>query len=751
MFGLSEEIQTYYHEKFVNGNWLDEIDVRDFIQKNYAPYLGDSSFLSRPTKKTLNLWKEICKIREEERKKGIIDAETSIPSSINAYPPAYINKRLEAIVGLQTDKLLKRAIMLNGGWLFAKRSLESFHYKMNSKTETIFKKYRKTHHDAVSDIYSDEMRKAKKSGILAELPDSYGRGRIIGDYRRLALYGTRRLIEEKKKQRDSLKFDMSTNVSASIRLKEELSEQIKALNELKLMASGYGFDVSTPASNAQEAVQWVYFAYLAAVKEQNGSAMPLGRISSFLDIYIERDIRRNILTETEAQELIDHLIMKLRIIRFLRPPEYNALFSGDPIWITECIGGMGIDGRTLVSKTSFRILQTLYNLGPDLEPNITVLWSKRLPENFKLFCAQVSLETSSIQYENDDLMRVEFGDDYGIASSVSAMRLGKETQFFGARINIAKALLYAINGGKDEISYEQIAPQIAPITNDYIHYEELEPKFHFIMNWLAKLYVNTLNSIHYMHDKYNYERLQMAFLDCNVQRILSCGVAGLSSAIDSLSAIKYAKVKVIRNKEGLAVDYIVEGSYPAFGDNDEKSNRIAYNLVKQFMNKLRQQKRYRNAKIRQSILTIASHVVYGKTTGSAPDGRKSGEPLAPGGNPMHKCEGKSAKASMSSITKIPYNHAMDGISYTFSIVPKVFGVGSDKYKNISNLLEEFFEECGQDISINVFDLSVLTHAMKYPKKYPQLIIRASGRALNFTRLIKEEQMDIINRSFYQKL
>ena len=610
---------------FNEGNWVKEIDVRDFIQKNYAPYEGDDSFLAGPTKRTLKLWDEVIELTKLEREKGILDAETKIPSSITSHGPGYLDKELEQIVGFQTDKPLKRGIMPFGGIRVVEKALDSYGYELDPVTKEIFKSYRKTHNDGVFDAYTEEMRKARRTGIITGLPDAYGRGRIIGDYRRVALYGVDKLIEEKQDEKRQLAMEHME--SQIIRIREEISEQIKALNELKEMAQNYGFDISKPANNTKEAIQWTYFAYLAAIKEQDGAAMSLGRVSTFFDIYIERDLKEGVITEEEAQELIDHFVMKLRMVRFLRTPAYNDLFSGDPTWVTEAIGGMGLDGRTLVTKSSFRMLHTLNNLGPAPEPNLTVLWSTKLPENFKKFCAKTSINTSSIQYENDDLMRRWYGDDYGIACCVSAMKIGKQMQFFGARANLAKALLYAINGGKDEISGEQIAPQFAPITSEYLDYDEVMSKFDQIMDWLSLLYINTLNIIHYMHDKYAYERVQMALHDMDILRTSACGVAGLSVVADSLSAIKYSKVKVIRNEKGLAVDYEVEGDYPAFGNNDDRVDSIAYSIVKNFMNKLRKHKTYRDSIPTLSILTITSNVVYGKKTGSTPDGRKAGEPL----------------------------------------------------------------------------------------------------------------------------
>jgi formate C-acetyltransferase len=734
---------------FKEGKWTKEIDVRDFIQRNYKPYEGDENFLAPATERTKKLWNKVMELMKEERKKGILDAETKVVSTITSHGPGYIDKDLEQIVGVQTDKPLKRGIMPFGGLRVVKKALKAYGYELDKQTEEIFLKYRKTHNDGVFHAYTDEMRKARSSGIITGLPDAYGRGRIIGDYRRVALYGVDRLIEGKMEEKKQLEMDYME--SPIVRLREEITEQIKALKELKEMAKMYGFDISRPAVNAKEAVQWTYFAYLAAIKEQDGAAMSLGRVSTFLDIYIERDLENRTLTEEEAQELMDHFVMKLRMVRFLRTPEYNELFSGDPTWVTEVIGGMGIDGRTLVTKNSFRILHTLYNLGPAPEPNLTVLWSTKLPESFKKYCAKVSIDTSSIQYENDDLMRQWYGDDYGIACCVSAMKIGKQMQFFGARANLAKALLYAINGGKDEKSGEQVGPKFAPITSEYLEYDEVIERFDQVMDWLAQLYINTLNIIHYMHDKYAYEKLQMALHDKDVLRTSACGIAGLSVVADSLSAIKHSKVKVIRNEEGLAIDYEVEGDYPAFGNNDERVDEIASDLVKSFMNKLRKHKTYRDSIPTLSILTITSNVVYGKKTGSTPDGRKAGEPFAPGANPMHGRDKKGAIASMSSVAKLPYEHSEDGISYTFSIVPKVLGKDKDeRANNLVGILDGYFHDTGHHINVNVLDKETLMDAMDHPEKYPQLTIRVSGYAVNFIKLTREQQLDVIKRTFHER-
>ncbi|MGO1371542.1 MAG: formate C-acetyltransferase, partial [Senegalia sp. (in: firmicutes)] len=716
----------------------------------YTPYTKDDSFLQGATENTLKLWNKVSEFMEEERKKGILDADTKIISTIISHNAGYIDKDLERIVGLQTEKPLKRAIMPFGGIRVVKGSLDAYGYELDSETSAIFDKgYRKTHNDGVFDAYTDEMRRARRSGIITGLPDAYGRGRIIGDYRRVALYGVDRLISEKEEEK--LQLDMDYMSADVVRLREEISEQIYALNELKEMAEKYGFDISKPAKNSLQAVQWTYFAYLGAVKEQNGAAMSLGRVSTFFDIYFERDLKNETITEKEIQEIMDHFVMKLRMVRFLRTPSYDELFSGDPTWVTEVIGGMGIDGRTLVTKSSFRVLHTLYNIGAAPEPNLTVLWSEKLPDNFKRFVTKVSIDTSSIQYENDDLMRETYGDDYGIACCVSAMKIGKQMQFFGARANLAKALLYAINGGKDEKSGDQIGPRFEPITSEYLDYNEVSEKFNLVMDWLSRLYINTLNIIHYMHDKYSYERIQMALHDKEVLRTSACGIAGLSVVADSLSAIKHSKVKVIRNEEGLAVDYEIDGVYPAFGNNDDNVDQIATSIVKDFMNKLRKHKTYRNSIPTLSILTITSNVVYGKKTGSTPDGRKSGDPFAPGANPMHGRDTNGAIASMASVAKIPYEHSEDGISYTFSIVPKALGkTMDDRTNNLSGLLDGYFHDKGHHINVNVFDKETLLDAMTRPEKYPQLTIRVSGYAVNFIKLTREQQLDVINRTFHER-
>ena len=656
---------------FVGGKWQSEINVRDFIQKNYTPYDGDSSFLAGPTEATTKLWQECCELFKKERENGgVLDMDTKIVSTITSHGAGYIDKSLEKIVGVQTDKPLKRSLQPFGGIRMAETSCKSYGYEVDPEVTEIFTKYRKTHNQGVFDVYTPEMRKARHAAILTGLPDAYGRGRIIGDYRRVALYGIDRLIEDKKEQHASLDGEMTPD---KIQLKEEISEQIRALQEMKELGQAYGFDISQPAKNAQEAIQWLYFGYLSAVKEQNGAAMSIGRTSTFLDIFIEREVRIGVITEEQAQEMIDHFIMKLRLVKFARTPEYNSLFSGDPTWVTESIGGVGIDGRHMVTKNSFRYLHTLENLGTAPEPNLTVLWSKRLPHNFKQYAAHISITTSSIQYENDDMMRVTHGDDYAIACCVSSMVVGKEMQFFGARANLAKCLLYAINGGVDERLKEQIGPKYRPITSEYLDFDEVMSRYEDMMEWLAGLYVNTLNCIHYMHDKYCYERSQMALHDRDVKRYFATGIAGLSVVADSLSAIKYAKVKAIRDEDGIVVDYEVEGDYPKYGNNDDRVDQFAVDIVKKFMNMIRKHYTYRNSIPTMSILTITSNVVYGKKTGNTPDGRKAGVPLAPGANPMHGRDSHGAVASLASVAKLPFNDAQDGISNTFSIIPNALG------------------------------------------------------------------------------
>lgn len=668
---LSLDKKVYPATDFVSGKWQQEINVRDFIQKNYTPYEGDASFLAEPTKATTKLWQECCDLLKKERDNGgVLDMDTKVVSTITSHSAGYIDKSLETIVGLQTDAPLKRSMQPFGGIRMAETSCKSYGYEVDPEVSEIFTKYRKTHNQGVFDVYTPEMKAARHSAIITGLPDAYGRGRIIGDYRRVALYGINRLIEDKQEQFKSLEGEMTSD---RIQLREEIADQIKALKEMIELGKIYGFDISQPARNAKEAVQWLYFGYLSAVKEQNGAAMSIGRTSTFLDIYIERDLKEGVLTEAEAQELIDHFIMKLRLVKFARTPEYNELFSGDPTWVTESIGGMGIDGRTLVTKNSFRYLHTLENLGTAPEPNLTVLWSKRLPHNFKQYCAHISITTSSIQYENDDMMRVTHGDDYAIACCVSSMVVGKEMQFFGARANLAKCLLYAINGGIDERLKTQVGPKYRPITSEYLNYDEVMDKYNDMMEWLAGLYVNTLNVIHYMHDKYCYEKAQMALHDRDVKRYFATGIAGLSVVADSLSAIKYAKVKAIRDDDGIVVDYEVEGDYPKYGNNDDRVDQIAVDLVRNFMSKIRKHYTYRNSIPTMSILTITSNVVYGKKTGNTPDGRKAGIPLAPGANPMHGRDLNGAAASLASVAKLPFNDAQDGISNTFSIIPNALG------------------------------------------------------------------------------
>ncbi len=736
---------------FKTGRWTKEINVREFIQLNYSPYEGNDFFLAGATENTKKLWDEAMVLFKKERENGgTLDVDTKTVSGIAAYAPGYLDKELETIVGLQTDAPLKRAVMPYGGIKMVENSCEAFGYELDPEIKDIFTKYRKTHNQGVFDVYTPEMRAARKSGIITGLPDAYGRGRIIGDYRRVALYGVDALIEDKNEQKKSL--EVSCMDEEVIRLREEITEQISALNELKKMAESYGFDISKPATNSKEAVQWLYFGYLGAVKDQNGAAMSLGRTSTFLDIYFERDLKAGIVTEEELQEYMDHFVMKLRMVKFLRTPDYNNLFSGDPTWVTECIGGMGIDGRTLVTKNSFRMLNTLYTLGPSPDPNLTVLWSTKLPQGFKDFCSKVSIDTSSVQYENDDLMRAYWGDDYGIACCVSAMRIGKQMQFFGARVNLAKTLLYAINGGVDEKSGVQVGPRFEPITSEYLDYDEVMSKFEPFTDWLATLYVNTLNVIHYMHDKYSYEALEMALHDRDIFRTMACGMAGLSVCADSLSAIKNAKVKTIRNEQGIAVDFEIEGDYPKYGNNDDRVDSIAVELVESFMNKIRKNKTYRNSYPTQSILTITSNVVYGKKTGNTPDGRRAGAPFAPGANPMHGRDTNGALASLSSVAKLPYEHAQDGISNTFSIVPGALGKDmTERINNLSAMMDGYFAQNAHHLNVNVFDRATLEDAMEHPEEYPQLTIRVSGYAVNFIKLTKEQQLDVINRTFHGKM
>jgi formate C-acetyltransferase len=732
--------------------WKKNIDVRNFVQENYDEYTGDHKFLEGPTEDSKNIWEELSEMFKKENKDGVYDAETKIPSQIDAYGPGYINKKLEKIVGLQTDAPLKRAIFPNGGLRMVKQALDAYGYDLDKNTEEIYVKYRKSHNDGVFSAYTKEIRDCRRSGIVTGLPDAYGRGRIIGDYRRVALYGVDYLIEEKENVLNE-KYDKYEMDEKLINQREEFTEQIHAFKALKRMAEAYGFDISKPAKNALEAVQWTYFAYLASVKEQNGAAMSLGRVSTFLDIYIKRDMEEGNLTEKEAQELIDQFVIKLRIVRFLRTPSYNDLFSGDPTWVTESLGGMGVDGRSLVTKTSYRFLNTLYNLGPAPEPNMTILWSEKLPENWKKYCTKVSIDTSALQYENDDLMRCDFGDDYGIACCVSPMKLGKQMQFFGARVNLPKALLYAINGGIDEITGAQVAPKYEPITSEYLDYEEVKEKFQNMLKWLAGVYVKALNVIHYMHDKYSYEAIQMALHDPEVIRTEAFGIAGLSIIADSLAAIKNAKVKPIRNKNGIAIDFEIEGEYVPFGNNEDETDQIAIDTVRYFMDELRKHKMYRDAIPTQSILTITSNVVYGKKTGSTPDGRKSGEPFAPGANPMHGRDKRGALASLSSVAKLPFEDANDGISYTFAITPSTLGKTDDeRQENLISLLDGYFTpDGGQHLNVNVFKRELLEDAMEHPEEYPQLTIRVSGYAVNFVKLTREQQLDVIKRTISSKI
>ena len=731
--------------------WKEEVNVRDFIQENYTLYEGDDSFLAGPTEATKALWAQVMDLNKQEREAGgVLDMDTKVVSTITSHGPGYLNKDLETVVGFQTEKPFKRSLQPFGGIRMSEQSAEAYGFKIDEEISRIFRDWRKTHNQGVFDAYTPEMRAARKSGVITGLPDAYGRGRIIGDYRRVALYGVDRLIAEK--QKDFANIGDGTMSDDVIRLREEVSEQYRALLELKELGNIYGFDISKPASNAREAFQWLYLGYLAAIKEQNGAAMSLGRTSTFLDIYVQRDLENGTLTEEQAQELVDHFVMKLRLVKFARTPEYNALFSGDPTWVTESIAGVGEDGRPLVTKNSFRFLHTLVNLGPAPEPNLTVLWSTRLPENFKLFAAKTSIQTSAIQYENDDVMRPEWGDDYGIACCVSAMRIGKQMQFFGARANLAKTLLYAINGGIDEKSKAQVGPKYQPITSEYLDYEEVMAKYNDMMEWICGLYLNTLNIIHYMHDKYSYERIEMALHDTEILRTMATGIAGFSVAVDSLSAIKYAKVKTIRDEDGVVVDYEVEGDFPKYGNNDDRTDEIAIWLLKEFMTKVKKHKTYRNAKHTTSILTITSNVVYGKKTGNTPDGRRAGEPFAPGANPMHGRDTHGALASLSSVAKVPYKYALDGISNTFSIIPKALGRELDvQEENLVSMLDGYASKGGHHLNINVFNRDTLLDAMEHPEEYPQLTIRVSGYAVNFIKLTREQQLDVINRTMHESM
>ena len=736
---------------FKEGRWQKHIDVRDFIQKNYTPYEGDDSFLVGPTEKTKKLWDEVIDLYKKERENGgVLDISCDVASTITSHEAGYIDKDLEEIVGLQTDAPLKRAIMPEGGIRIVEKSCAAYNRKVGDKIEDIYHNYRRTHNDGVFAVYTPEIRAARSSHLVTGLPDGYGRGRIIGDYRRVALYGIDALIEDKKEQ---YALTTANNITEDIiREREEIHDQIKALEDLKVMASKYGYDISKPAKNAKEAIQWLYFGYLGAIKQQNGAAMSIGRTSTFIDIYIEKDLKNGTLTEETAQELMDHFVMKLRLVRFLRTPEYDELFSGDPVWVTESIGGMGIDGRTLVTKNSFRVLHTLTTLGPSPEPNLTVLWSTRFPQGFKDFCSKMSIKTSAIQYENDDLMRDYWGDDYGIACCVSAMRIGKQMQFFGARANLAKTLTYAINGGRDEMSGKQVTPKFAPVTSEYLDYDDVWEKFDNMMDYVARIYMNALNIIHYMHDKYAYESLEMALHDKDILRTMACGIAGLSIVADSFSAMKYAKVKVIRDETGLAVDYKIEGDFPKYGNDDDRVDSIAVKIVETFMNKLRKQPTYRNAKPTMSILTITSNVVYGKATGNTPDGRRAGTPFGPGANPVHGRDTEGAVAVLNTMAKLPYAYSEDGISYTFAITPSTLGhTEKERIKNLTSLLDGYFVQNPHHVNVNVFDRSLLQDAMDHPEKYPQLTIRVSGYAVNFTKLTREQQLDVINRTIHERI
>ncbi|MFM9442441.1 formate C-acetyltransferase [Streptomyces acidiscabies] len=735
---------------FEGSGWRQRIDVRDFIQANYTPYEGDASFLAGPTDRTRAVWEKVSALFPEERARGVLDVDTATPSTITSHAPGWIDRDRELIVGLQTDAPLKRAIMPNGGLRMVESGLRAYGYEPDPFVTKVFGTYRKTHNDGVFDAYTPEMRAARRAGVITGLPDAYGRGRIIGDYRRVALYGTDRLTEAKKAERALL--DARPSSPDVIRDREELAEQIRALGELTTMAASYGCDVSRPAATAHEAVQWLYLGYLAAVKEQNGAAMSLGRTSTFLDVYLQRDLADGVLDETRAQELIDDFVIKLRIVRFLRTPGYDALFSGDPTWVTESIGGMGGDGRTLVTRTSFRFLQTLYNLGPAPEPNLTVLWSPRLPAGFKEFCARVSIDTSAVQYESDDLTRPHTGDDTAIACCVSAMAVGRQMQFFGARVNLAKALLYAVNGGRDEMTGDQIAPPAPALTGEYLEYEELSAAYDKVLDWLAATYVNTLNVIHYMHDKYAYERLEMALHNHPVHRFMACGIAGLSVAADSLSAVRHARVKVFRDATGLAVDFRTEGDFPAYGNNDDRADRIAVGLVESFMAKVRRHPTYRGAEHTQSVLTITSNVVYGKHTGNTPDGRRAGQPFAPGANPMNGRDRHGVAACALSVAKLPYEQARDGISLTTTITPEGLGHNpAERAGNLVGILDAYTATGGFHMNVNVLDRATLEDAMEHPEKYPDLTIRVSGYAVNFVRLTREQQLDVVSRTFHGSL
>ncbi len=732
---------------FNAGKWQREIDTRDFIVTNVTPYAGGAEFLAKPTKRTLAIWEQLQPLLREEIKKGVLDADESTPSSLTSHGPGYIDRENEVIVGLQTDKPFRRAIMPVGGFRMVEAGLKSIGREVAPAVRETFTKYRKTHNEGVFDLYTPDIRACRSSHIITGLPDAYGRGRIIGDYRRVALYGVDRLIAAKKEERAEL--DSRWPSEEVMRLREEMADQLRALADLKTMAASYGCDISKPATNAREAVQWTYFGYLGAIKEMNGAAMSIGRISTFLDIYLERDLKEGALSEEQAQELIDQLVIKLRIVRFLRTPEYDALFSGDPYWATESVGGMALDGRTLVSKSSFRMLHTLTNLGPAPEPNLSILWSKNLPDAFKRYCLKVSTESSALQYENDDLMLPLLGDDYGIACCVSAMRLGKQMQFFGARVNLAKCLLYALNGGRDEIKGNQVGPKFRPVAGDALEYEDVLAKFDDMMDWLARTYVHAMNCIHYSHDRYNYERLMFALHDRDILRTMAFGIAGLSVAADSLSAVKFGKVKPIRREDGLITDFETSGDFPKFGNNDPRVDDIAADLMKRFMNHLRKHPTYRDAVHTQSVLTITSNVVYGKATGNTPDGRRAGEPFAPGANPMHGRDSHGWLASCLSVARLPYDEAQDGISYTLSVVPQDTRQGDEEtLARASNALDMYFGQGGFHVNLNVLRKETLLDAMEHPDKYPQLTIRVSGYAVNFVRLTREQQLDVINRSFF---
>ncbi|MFZ3558101.1 formate C-acetyltransferase [Streptomyces sp. BH055] len=741
-------------EGFKGGLWRDAVDVRDFVQRNYTPYEGDGSFLAGPTERTTGAWDKLLGMFPAEIERGVLDVDVKTPSRIDAFRPGYIDgtaaNHTDLIVGLQTDAPLKRAIMPNGGWRMVENALNAYGYEADPEVREIYTHLRKTHNEGVFDAYTPEIRACRSSGIITGLPDAYGRGRIIGDYRRVALYGVDRLIAAKQADKEGLGAAWPTE--HVIRDREEISEQIKALNELKAMALSYGYDISAPARTGREAVQWLYFGYLAAVKEQNGAAMSIGRIDNFLDIYLQRDIEAGRITESEAQEFIDDFVIKLRIVRFLRTPEYNDLYSGDPTWVTWSMAGIGEDGRPLVSRTTFRALQTLYNLGPAPEPNLTVFWSRELPKGFKDFASQVAIDTSAIQFESDELMRPKYGDDTAIACCVSAMAVGKQMQFFGARVNVAKALLYAINGGRDEKTGKQVVEGFEPIEGDYLDYETVAARYDAMLDWLAKTYVHALNVIHYMHDKYAYERIEMALHDQEILRTMACGIAGLSVAADSLSAVKHARVKVIRDETGLAVDYEIEGDYPAYGNNDDRADDIAKRIVHGFMEKVRKHPTYRNAVHTQSVLTITSNVVYGKKTGNTPDGRRAGTPFAPGANPMNGRDEHGYIASALSVAKLPYDDAEDGISLTNTITPDALGrTPTERIGNLSGVLDGFMAGDGFHMNVNVLNKATLEDAMEHPENYPQLTIRVSGYAVNFVRLTREQQLDVIHRTFHGSL